>query len=78
MLLAIAAGARRTNGAAGGRGVEAATDVMPVDLLVIGIVSVLGMIIGLKLNAFLALIISALIVSLLVGLCRRTRTWAAA
>ncbi|MDF1844050.1 MAG: SLC13 family permease [Rubripirellula sp.] len=40
----------------------------PVILLVIGIVSVLGMIIGLKLNAFLALIISALIVSLGVGL----------
>ncbi len=41
---------------------------IPVLLLVIGIVSVLGMIIGLKLNAFLALIISALIVSLGVGL----------
>ena len=41
---------------------------VPVILLVIGIVSVLGMIIGLKLNAFLALIISALIVSLGVGL----------
>ena len=40
----------------------------PVLLLVIGIVSVLGMIIGLKLNAFMALIISALIVSLGVGL----------
>jgi len=39
----------------------------PVVLLVIGIVSVLGMIIGLKLNAFMALIISALIVSLGVG-----------
>lgn len=35
--------------------------------VIIGIVSVLGMIIGLKLNAFLALILSALIVSLLVG-----------
>ncbi len=42
-------------------------DIVPVILLVIGIVSVLGMIIGLKLNAFLALIISALIVSLGVG-----------
>ncbi|MEM8667892.1 MAG: SLC13 family permease [Planctomycetota bacterium] len=41
---------------------------VPVILLVIGIVSVLGMIIVLKLNAFLALIISALIVSLGVGL----------
>ena len=40
---------------------------IPVVLLSIGIVSVLGMIIGLKLNAFLALIISALIVSLGVG-----------
>lgn len=42
--------------------------VMPVILLVIGIVSVLGMIIGLKLNAFVALILSALIVSLGVGI----------
>ncbi|MGB7325096.1 MAG: SLC13 family permease [Rubripirellula sp.] len=42
-------------------------DIIPVILLVVGIVSVLGMIIGLKLNAFLALIISALIVSLGVG-----------
>lgn len=41
--------------------------IVPVALLVIGIVSVLGMIIGFKLNAFLALIISALIVSLGVG-----------
>nr|WP_242632297.1 GntP family permease [Rubripirellula amarantea] len=41
--------------------------ITPVVLLVVGIVSVLGMIIGLKLNAFLALIISALIVSLGVG-----------
>ncbi|MFG0262578.1 MAG: GntP family permease, partial [Novipirellula sp. JB048] len=40
----------------------------PVIILVVGIVSVLGMIIGLKLNAFLALILSALIISLLVGL----------
>ena len=43
------------------------TAVAPVILLIVGIVSVLGMIIGLKLNAFLALIISALIVSLGVG-----------
>ncbi len=42
-------------------------DTTPVVLLTIGIVSVLAMIIGLKLNAFLALIISALIVSLGVG-----------
>ena len=42
--------------------------IAPVVLLVIGIVCVLGMIIGLKLNAFLALIISAIIVSLGVGL----------
>lgn len=41
--------------------------IIPVALLVIGIVAVLGMIIGLKLNAFLALILSALIVSLGVG-----------
>ncbi|QDT06099.1 Gnt-II system L-idonate transporter [Rubripirellula lacrimiformis] len=44
------------------------TDLIPVLLLVVGIASVLGMIIGLKLNAFLALIISALVVSLGVGL----------
>ncbi len=43
---------------------------VPIILLVIGIVSVLGMIIGLKLNAFIALIISALIVSLGVGLVK--------
>ena len=42
-------------------------EMAPIVLLVIGIVSVLGMIIGLKLNAFLALIIAALIVSLGVG-----------
>jgi GntP family gluconate:H+ symporter len=47
---------------------ESELSATPVVLLVIGIVSVLGMIIGLKLNAFLALIISALIVSLGVGL----------
>lgn len=40
----------------------------PFLLVGLGIVSVLGMIIGLKLNAFLALIISAIIVSLCVGL----------
>ncbi|EMI23041.1 Gluconate transporter [Rhodopirellula maiorica SM1] len=40
----------------------------PVLILAVGIFCVLGMIIVLKLNAFLALIISALIVSLLVGL----------
>ncbi len=39
----------------------------PILLLAIGIFSVLAMIIGLKLNAFLALILSALLVSLLVG-----------
>jgi len=39
----------------------------PMILVAIGIVAVLGMIIGLKLNAFLALIISAIIVSLLIG-----------
>lgn len=42
-------------------------DMTPVILVVIGIVSVLGLIIGLKLNAFLALIISALVVSLGAG-----------
>ncbi len=39
----------------------------PIWLLIVGIGSVLGMIIGLKLNAFLALIISALLISLLTG-----------
>jgi len=39
----------------------------PMITLVVGIVSVLGMIIGLKMNAFLALIISALIISLMIG-----------
>lgn len=39
----------------------------PMLTLVVGIVSVLGMIIGLKMNAFLALIISAMIISLMVG-----------
>lgn len=39
----------------------------PLITLVVGIVAVLGMIIGLKLNAFLALVISALIVSLMNG-----------
>jgi GntP family gluconate:H+ symporter len=55
-------------GDAAGQVAEAASiDVTPVLLVVVGIVAVLGMIIGLKLNAFLALIISALIVSLGVG-----------
>ncbi len=40
-------------------------DTTPIWLLIVGIGSVLGMIIGLKLNAFLALVISALLVSLL-------------
>lgn len=39
----------------------------PMITLVVGIVSVLGMIIGLRMNAFLALIISAIIISLMVG-----------
>ena len=43
-------------------------DYGPVVMLAVGIISVLGLIIGLKLNAFLALIISALIVSLMVGI----------
>ncbi len=47
--------------------VDESLAVAPIVLLTIGIVAVLGMIIGLKLNAFLALIISALIVSLGVG-----------
>ena len=38
-----------------------------IAFVVIGIISVLAMIIGLKLNAFLALVLSALIVSLLIG-----------
>ncbi len=39
----------------------------PVGIVTIGIIAVLGLIIGLKLNAFLALIISAIFVSVLVG-----------
>ena len=54
-------------GAADNPAVPAPIDFTPVVLLVIGIVSVLGLIIGIKMNAFLALIISALIVSLGVG-----------
>ncbi len=46
---------------------ETASSTASVVLLAVGILSVLGLIIGLKLNAFLALIISALIVSLGVG-----------
>lgn len=46
---------------------EPELSLLPLGLLVLGIASVLGMIIGLKLNAFLALIFSALIVSLGVG-----------
>ncbi|TWT76565.1 High-affinity gluconate transporter [Planctomycetes bacterium CA13] len=42
-------------------------DYQPMILLAVGIISVLAMIIGLKLNAFLALILSALLVSLLIG-----------
>lgn len=45
----------------------AGVDVWPIAMVVVGIVSVLGLIIGLKLNAFLALVMSALLVSLLVG-----------
>lgn len=39
----------------------------PFIVLIVGMVSVLGLIIGFRMNAFLALIISALIVSLMVG-----------
>lgn len=42
-------------------------DLWPIGMVGIGIACVLGLIIGLKLHAFLALIISALVVSLLVG-----------
>lgn len=54
-------------GPAASPGNDQSIDFTPVVLLVIGIVSVLGLIIGIKMNAFLALIISALIVSLGVG-----------
>ncbi|MEM9646320.1 MAG: SLC13 family permease, partial [Planctomycetota bacterium] len=40
----------------------------PIALVGVGIVAVLGMIVGLRLNAFLALIVSAILVSLLVGI----------
>ncbi len=43
-----------------------AVDRYPLYVLVVGIVSVLGLIIGLRMNAFLALIISAIVVSMLV------------
>ena len=46
---------------------QSSGSIAPVVLLVLGIVCVLGMIIGMKLNAFLALIISAVIVSVGVG-----------
>ncbi|TWT59258.1 GntP family permease [Allorhodopirellula solitaria] len=46
---------------------EAGIDWTPAWLVLIGIVSVLSLIIGLKLNAFLALLISAILVSVLVG-----------
>ena len=39
----------------------------PLIVLCVGIVTVLGLIIGFKLNAFLALIVAALVVSLLSG-----------
>lgn len=43
-----------------------AVDRYPLYVLAVGIVSVLGLIIGLRMNAFLALIISAIVVSMLV------------
>lgn len=46
---------------------SAAIDYYPLVILAMGIVAVLGLIIALKLNAFLALIISALVVSLMVA-----------
>lgn len=67
MMLALGAGAAETAGSTAAEVAAAATDIMPVVMLTVGIVSVLGLIIGLKLNAFLALIISALIVSIMVG-----------
>lgn len=42
-------------------------DLYPLVVLGVGIVTVLGLIIGMKVNAFLALIIAALVVSLMVG-----------
>ncbi|MCC9644281.1 GntP family permease [Rhodopirellula sp. JC740] len=53
--------------AAGAEETTSAISLTPIWLVLVGIVSVLAMIIGLKLNAFLALIISALLVSLLIG-----------
>lgn len=46
---------------------SATIDYYPLAILAVGIVAVLGLIIALKLNAFLALIISALVVSLMVA-----------
>lgn len=59
----VASPAMAQDAAAGGGSLGA----WSILFVLIGIISVLGMIIGLKLNAFLALILSALIVSLLVG-----------
>lgn len=64
---AVASNPASASGQEKGEQQEATSGIAPVVLLVVGIVSVLGMIIGLKLNAFMALIISALIVSLGVG-----------
>jgi H+/gluconate symporter-like permease len=46
---------------------NSANDTWAIFTLIVGIVMVLGMIIGLKMNAFLALIISAIVISLMTG-----------
>ena len=65
--MVLAATARAADGETTSAAMQSAVEMAPVVMLVVGIVSVLGLIIGLKLNAFLALIISALIVSVMVG-----------
>lgn len=52
---------------AAGADVDAPLDTYPLIVLGVGIVTVLGLIIGVKVNAFLAMIIAALVVSLMVG-----------
>ncbi|SMP65414.1 GntP family permease [Neorhodopirellula lusitana] len=64
---AIAQEIASSEAADGAAAVSTVIDSTPIVLVAIGIISVLGLIIGLKLNAFLALIISALVVSLLIG-----------
>lgn len=64
--LLIGWGLMATTVSAQGVGSEAEVDRYPLIVLAVGMASVLGLIIGLRMNAFLAMIISALLVSLMV------------